>query len=132
MSIEIQYHTHPEYLLVKVSGQWTDTAAKQALDEIRTEADRRGFKRLLLDLRDLSQPDYGMTRFWSGKHLAEVLPYPFKVAAFAKPEAITKFGETAAVNRGAWFLIFSEERMALRWLMEESSKTLDQTFKRFS
>ena len=56
MTIEMLYHNHPEYLLVKVCGQWTEKDIKQAVNEIRTEADRRGFKRLLLDLRELHRP----------------------------------------------------------------------------
>jgi hypothetical protein len=127
MTIETLYKTHPGYLFVKVSGQWTVTDMKQAIDEIRTEADRQGSKRLLLDMCELPRPGSEMTRFWSGGYLAKVLPPPFKVAAFANPEDINKFGENAAVNRAALFQIFSEERAALRWLMEESNKQPKKT-----
>lgn len=118
MAIEIQCHARPEYLLVEMRGQWTETATKQALDAARAEADRLGSKRLLLDLRGLSRPASEMVRFWSGKYLAQILPYPFKVAAFAHPEAINRFGETVAVNRGAWFQVFPEEQRAIQWLTE--------------
>jgi hypothetical protein len=127
MTIEMLYHNRPEHHLVKVCGQWTEKDIKQAVDEIRTEADRRGFKHLLLDLRELHRPDSEMTRFWSGEYLTQVLPYPFKVAAFANPEDINKFGETAAVNRAAWYQIFSDEQTALRWLMDGPDKRPERT-----
>ena len=122
MTIETLYQTHPKHLYVKVFGQWTVEAMKRTIDEIRTKADSRGLNRLLFDMRELPRPDSEMTRFWSGDYLAKVLPPPFKVAAFANPGDINKFGENAAVNRSAWFQIFSEEQMALRWLMDESDK----------
>jgi hypothetical protein len=122
MTIETLYQTHPKHLYVKVYGQWTLKAMKQTIDEIKTEADSRGSTRLLLDMRELPRPDSEMTRFWSGDYLAKVLPPPFKVAAFANPEDINKFGENAAANRNAWFQIFSEEQPALRWLMDESER----------
>ncbi len=107
-----------EYLLVEVRGEWTEAATQQALYAIKAEADRLGSQRLLLDLRGLSRPATEMVRFWSGRYLAQILPYPFKVAAFAKPELINKFGETVAVNRGAWFQVFPDEQRAVQWLTE--------------
>ena len=121
MTIQSQYHKRSGYLLVKLSGQWTETVIEEVLDEIRIEAKRRGCQRLLLDLRKLSKPESEMTRYWSGKYLAEVLPPPFKVAAYADPELINKFGETAAINRSAQFRIFTKRQESLRWLMEGSN-----------
>ncbi|MGD0584611.1 MAG: hypothetical protein ABSA86_02395 [Oryzomonas sp.] len=116
MAIEVQFHIHPEYLLVKMCGEWTTPAMRQALNEIKTEADHQGFKHLLFDMCELSRPDSEMTRFWSGEYVAQVLPPPFKVAVFANPELVNKFGEDTAVNRGAIFKVFSDEQEALRWL----------------
>jgi len=41
-------------------------------------------------------------------------------AALAKPENITGFGETVAVNRGANFAVFSDGKAAHEWLQEQS------------
>lgn len=119
--IEIHYQAFPKYLLAVMNGPWTVDGATQALEATRAEADRQGHKRVLLDLRGLSKPDSEFVRFYSGRYLAGAFPPPFKVAAFAKPEAINKFGETAAVNRGAHFQIFPEECVAILWLMEGSN-----------
>ncbi len=118
MKIKIQYHAQPEYLQVKMRGKWNETYINMALDEIKAEADRQGFKRLLVDLLEMSRPNSEMARFLAGEHLAKIMPYPYKVTAFAKSEDINKFGETVAVNRGAWFRVFSDEQTAIEWIME--------------
>ena len=101
--------------------------ARRVIDEVHGEATKRGHVRLLFDLRNWLAPDTELTRFFSGLHLAKALPPPFKVAAFAFPEAINRLGENAAVNRGALFRIFSDEQSALHWLMEGSAVDAQQT-----
>lgn len=106
------------YLLVKVAGRWTEANARQVIDESKCEVVQSGYGRLLFDLTQWSQPDSEYTRFASGKYLAEALPPPFRIAAFAAPGFINQFGEDAATNRGAQFRIFQDERSAVLWLME--------------
>ena len=83
--------------------------------------------RILFDLTKWSKPDSEMTRFYTGKYLAETLAYHFKTAAFTQPEAINKFGENTAVNRGARFRIFTDETSAIKWLMEGANKSSEET-----
>src|SRR4051812_37835730 len=116
MKASAEYFDKDGYLLVKVLAPWTTAGATQVIDEAHREATKRGQARLLLDLRKWLAPDMESTRFFSGLHLAKVLPPPFKVAAFGSAEAINKFGENAAVNRGALFRVFSDEQAAIRWL----------------
>ena len=118
MKASAEYFDKSGYLLIKVLVSWTEANATRVIDEAHGEATRRGHVRLLFDLRNWLAPDMELTRFFSGLHLAKALRPPFKVAAFGFPEAITKFGEDAAVNRGALFRIFSDEQSALHWLME--------------
>lgn len=117
MKIVTEFAERDGHLLVKARGPWTATLAATMIDEMRDEARRRGFHRILLDLRELSRPASEMTRFWTGEYLSGVLKAPFKVAAFAHPESINKFGETVARNRGANFGIFPDEHAASDWLM---------------
>jgi hypothetical protein len=63
-----------------------------------------------------------MTRFYSGKDIADILRPPLKVAAFAKEELINHFAENVAINRGAIFAVFTDEDAALRWLLAESNE----------
>ena len=118
MRLQNEYYGKPGYLLVIVSGLLTDTDAVLKLNEMRDEAEARNINRLLLDLRAMQMPPSEFTRYVSGEHLAKVLRPPIKVAAFAKPEIINHFAENTAVNRGAWFKIFTEETQAIEWLLE--------------
>ena len=104
------------YLSVRVLVPWTFENAKALIDFIKREASARGYRRILLDLTFWEKPSQELTRFRSGEYLALQLKSPFKVAAFAHPQAINKFGENAAVNRAADFRIFPDERSAVEWL----------------
>ncbi len=118
-----EYLKEDGYLRVRVSGSWTVETAKRVIDETKIEATGRGCHCILFDLTKWSRPASEMTRFYSGKHLAEILAPPFKTAAFALPEAINKFGENTSVNRGARFRIFPDEVSAIKWLMEGSNQS---------
>ena len=108
MSIDLRYEERPGYLIVEVCGQWTDMAVKQAIEDLRDEANKRGFIRIFLDTRELLPPASEMTRFLTGEHAAKIWRPPFKVAAIARRERINKFTENVAVNRGATLAVFSE------------------------
>ncbi len=118
-----EYLNEAGYLLIKVSAPWTVEAARQVIDEAKMEATKREYRRILFDLTQWSRPDSEMTRFYSGEYLAKVLAFHFKVAAFALPAAINKFGENTAVNRGARFRIFPDEASAVRWLLEGANQS---------
>ena len=117
MTTDIVFAERPGYLLVEARCPWTLDNARRLIDTTRSEAERRGHQRILIDLRQWSSPDFEMTRFWSGEHLAAVMTGDFKIAAFADLEHVNYFGENTAVNRGAWFAIFPDEAGALDWLL---------------
>ena len=121
MIISANYVNKGGYLLVEVLVPWTEENAKRVVDESQREATKRGHVRLLFDLRNWAPPEMEYTRFASGAHLAQVLGPPFKVAAYALPEGINRFGEDTARNRGALFRIFPDERSALHWLVEDTT-----------
>lgn len=116
MNMEVSYQEGPGYLIIRARGDWLVDDAKRQMEAAREEADKRGLTRLFLDMRELSPPKNELVRFETGKQLARIWGHPFKVAALARPENITGFGETAAVNRGAHFAVFSDEKAALDWL----------------
>ncbi len=127
MSTTTEFSSRHGYLLVKVIAPWTEETAKHVIHESRTEATKQGYKRILFDLTKWSKPDSEMTRFYSGQYLAETLASNFKTAAFALPEAINKFAENTAVNRGAWFRIFPDEASAIKWLTEGANQSSEAT-----
>ena len=122
MSIALSFREGPGCLVVEASGEWTTDDAIQAVETIRAEADRRGLTRLLVDIRQLSEPHSEMTRYFTGEHLAKAWPYPFRTAVVMKPEIYNRFGENTARNRGAQVSIFFEEEAALDWLSKEDPK----------
>lgn len=106
------------YITIEAASPWTVASAEQLIALAAEEAKKQGVSRILLDLRAWERPDTEMTRFWSGALLAKGLRPPYRVAAFALPQAITLFGEHAAINRGALFRIFGDEETARRWLLQ--------------
>ena len=127
MSETTEYLDRDGYLLVKVNAPWTEESAKRVIDKAKNEATEQGYKRILFDLTKWARPTSEMTRFYSGEYLAKELRHLFKVAAFALPDAINKFGEDTAVNRGAWFRIFPDEASAIKWLTEGDNQSLKAT-----
>ena len=111
--------TDQPYVTLKAAAPWTEASAERLIAEAREEAQKQRTFHILLDLRDWLKPDTEMTRFWSGVRLAEGLRKTYRVAAFAHPQAINRFGEDAARNRGAEFQIFYDEASALKWLLKE-------------
>ena len=109
------------YLFIKVTGSWTIETAKEVIEKSKNEATARGYNRILLDLREWLKPTDEIVRFLSGQYLAKTLRSPFKIAAYAAPKAINKFGENTAVNRGAYFRIFPDEDSAIIWLLEKGN-----------
>jgi hypothetical protein len=120
MSPVAEFTPQAGYLLVKVLPPWTFNAAKRVIDGAKETAIAQGHTRILFDLTAWIEVDTGMTRFLSGEYLARQFSPRFKMAAFAAPEMIDGFGENAAVNRGARFLIFGDERAAIAWLLGPS------------
>ena len=127
MSIDLRYEERAGYLIVAACGQWTEMAVKQAIEDLRNEADKRDFIRIFLDLRELLPPAHETIRFFTGEHIAKIWRSPFKVAVIARPERINKFTENVAVNRGATFAVFSEKTAALEWLLEGSHNEMERT-----
>jgi len=121
---QTKYGEGPGYLIAEVEGEWDQKDAEREIITIRDEAIRRGQTRLLLDLRGLSPPRSGMTKFFTGEYIAKVLGYPFKLAALATRELYDGgFAENVAVNRGANLLTFFEREDALEWLLSGSNET---------
>lgn len=101
-----------------MSGNWTAPNAETAFKTIQEEARKRGFTRMLFDGRKLPQSPGDMTRFYSGRFLAEYLPVPYKIAIWRHLEQVDRLLENVAVNRGARVQVFASEEEAVKWLVE--------------
>ena len=115
--MQATYQDMGEYLFVSIRGKWTVTSARRAIEEIKSEAEKYDQSRVLLNLMELLPPDLPYTRFTTGKDIAQVWGSSLKVAAVARQEFITRFAENVAVNRGAKFKVFADEKQALQWLL---------------
>ena len=87
-----------DHLVVEAAGNWTDATFRQIIDFARDGATARGITRILLDTRDLSQPDVAFTRYLAGLYIAQVMRPRFRVAAIGRPENVTHHGETVGIH----------------------------------
>ena len=118
MDVTVNCIDQGTHVVVIVTGHWTKETSKYTLDTARSEAIKSGVTCILLDLCKLSLPDSEMTRFYAGEYIAKHLPFPYRVAAFGRPELINHFAETVTVNRGGHMKVFVDEESALQWLTE--------------
>jgi len=117
MSFKLVYRQEQNYLFIEVRGQWTIDSAEEAIEEIHNEATKRNLTLLLLDTREVSQPDSEWTRFRAGEHWAKFFGHPFKGAFLTRPDLFNGFAETVARNRFANVEAFFEEEQAVEWLL---------------
>ena len=120
MATSVKYSKREGYLLVEVSGDWSTDDAERVITEIYEKAKDAGLYRVLLDRRNLAEtPRSEFARFVAGETVSRLMPPPFRFAAVYPNENIDRFGETAAVNRGASVAIFSNMADAISWLTSE-------------
>lgn len=118
MSLNISLEEHSKFLRVEISGEWTEEGMRHYIDASHDEAEKYKVTKLLFDCRNLFAPKSEMLRFHAGKHVSEVLNYPYKIAAIVKKEIYNKFAENVALNRGANVKVFFQEKEAIKWLLQ--------------
>ncbi len=116
MSLLIEFKNNERYLFSKIGGEWTKENTYKMLDEIKIEADKKGFKLILINAIDLSLPDNEMTRYFTGEKIASTF-LSYKIAICMRTERINKFAENVAVNRGATMLVCDTEKEGIDWLL---------------
>lgn len=105
------------HLIVEASGDWTEESFRGLIDVARDRAARLGITRIFLDMRAVSRPDAAITRYLSGIYVANTLGPKFRMAALGAPENVTRYGETVARNRGCDFRVFTDDNLAMGWLL---------------
>ncbi len=107
------------YILFEVSGDYEFKYFQHLFSIIKTECHNRQIFKAICDTtraRDIFKTE--MERFYIGKEIAKQTGYKIKLAVVGKKSNINYFGETVAVNRGAFFKIFSDYKLAEEWLLE--------------
>ena len=122
MSIQLTFIEEADYLLVEATGgAWGTRDGVETILSISARAKKKGYKRILVDRRNLADPVTEFARFEAGRTIAKEFPPLFRFAAVYRPEDLAKLGEDAAVNRGATAAAFSDMELARQWLLEDPS-----------
>ena len=114
--MDTRFENTDGYLLVVCAGRWEPEVVKTIVGEIRGEAERVSQTRILVDWSGVGDPPQEFDRFVSGLMVSELLPPPYKTAVVYRAEAINKFAENTARNRGASFYVCADKDEALAWL----------------
>ena len=118
MSFELTFTPRGEYLEIGVAGTWSLENVYALIDATRDECDRLAVNRVLVDTRAMTGQPTEMGRFKGGVRTAEVLGGKIRVALLSRAELITRFGENAAVNRGANLRVWTDREEAIAWLLQ--------------
>ena len=123
MSIEFTFRVLPEYLLLDCSGVFAQGDALAAYARAFSLAAEHGCDAVLIDARRVKPPEPTlMERYDQGVHVAgmhqkQVPRIRLAVLGHEPMVHPHRFGEIVANNRGANMKVFTDEQMALDWLL---------------
>jgi hypothetical protein len=126
MTTTLSFKEADGYLFITVKGPWSLGSVSQAVKDIGKETRKRAHTRILVDARLLDAPTIGLHRFLIGQEVSEHWR-GIKAAVVRPADLIDKFGEDAAVNRGAQVKVLADIDDALSWLMCRPSAKLRPT-----
>lgn len=112
---ETQISDDAGFLRILVRGKREFGRTERLVALVRKAAEERGFQRVLLDTRALTDPASNKYRFALGELVAEQWR-GLRVAVINPVEARDGFVETVALNRGALTRTFETENDAMAWL----------------
>jgi len=110
------------YLLARAKGYWHPDGASRELQMVARAARERGYTRVLIDARGLTDPKSSAYRFMAGEDIAKFFGPAIKVAAIYPAELIDRLAEITAINRGARFIVVPEIDKALCWLLGDPTE----------
>lgn len=123
MPQSIKIEPQDDYLLVKMSGSFDSTKAKQFLSEILKAAEGHSLFKALVDVREVKGSIPTMARFKLGEFMGKIGAGAVQTAILELPGQVDdeRFFETVAINRGANVKVFtSTYDEALEWILRES------------
>ena len=106
------------YLHLTISGDFTPTAAKHAVDALADRCSKEQCYKVLFDCRSVLGEMPGPDRYELAQYGARVLGPKIKSAMLAREDQISpdRFFENVAVNRGLNLKVFSDINEAVGWL----------------
>ena len=117
-TVEFQYHIHPSYLEVVVTGSFSLGDSKGCIDEVYRLCGLHSLRKILIDGRDVPEEITVGARFSLADYLTAGSPQSIRIAMVAKPEriAFSKTFENTANNRGAQVITTDTREAALVFL----------------
>ncbi len=110
-----------DYLEVVATGECTLENLYGLIDAVRRASDQHSCSRVLVDSSAMNGIPTDMARFKAGVRAAEVLGGKIRVAVVSRATLVSKFGENAAVNRGANLRMHTDRGEALQWLLQNAA-----------
>ncbi len=123
MSIELESTTHADHVRIVCAGTFSLHEYRPLLGRFFELAAAAGHDAMLIDVRNLTGREPTMTeRYDLAVHIAELQSArnPRIRVAFLGHEPMIhpeRFGEIIATNRGALARAFTDEALALEWLL---------------
>lgn len=122
-SIRLELREHPEYVELACAGAYYPGAQLYVAREALIAASRSGRTAALIDVRKVAGPEPTMSeRYDQAVKVAQLQSSvsPRIRLALLGHEPIVhpqRFGEIVATNRGALLRVFTDEALALEWLL---------------
>ena len=124
--MESYFDKKEEYLYVKIKGQYVKEERTKVLKLIYDECNQNDYSKMLFDITDVQLDDDIFERYLNGKEIALIfrkdMTKCIKIALIAQPTKIQdthlKFEELVARNMGLDYMVFPNERKALKWLLK--------------
>lgn len=106
-----------DYLRMTVSGEYDYDDFVIYLKIIYAKCESEGNYKMILNALNVNGIDIpNIERYYLGVEAAEHLNYKVKLAVVWHKEYLNYFGETVAINRGAYVSVFSNDESAAKWL----------------
>lgn len=122
-NIQLSREVRDTYLLLSVSGNYPGKkAGLEFIETLFLQAKNAHLSKVLLDLRAMAGHVQGMDRYEMGNKAGMLWDKSLKVAIVDRPEAINRFFEDVAINRGVNTRVFFTEEEAAGWLISDEIK----------
>ena len=125
MSIEYQVEVREDYVCFRCSGAYDQKSATELFNQAYRITGQQRLNAVLVDAREIAgNPPSTMERFELGVLLSEHRDSGICLALVAKEPILDprRFGETVALNRGAWGKGFTDFDEAVIWLKSSIRK----------
>lgn len=127
MSITLETKVHPRHLLVECTGPYTIEALLQAYERAFALATKAGRDAVLIDVRGVTGREPTLTeRYDQAVHVSDLQARQsprIRMALLGHEPLIhrERFGEVIATTRGAVARVFTDEGLALNWLLGQQA-----------